>query len=383
MSRSYVLHNPGSSSHPSTSQNPPRSNPYYSPHHDELRPGASNRLILALRSGVPSEVDWALPRIVCASYDHTDDFRLEKWVDSVGALLYWPEIFVSGLERLSADGGAVGPGIQGGETLDTVMEKRATDSLCALRNASCATGNAKLVCRATTINLLKRYFALPPSYLLEVVTSYPEITSHLLVMLANVIPHLQTQQTGVLSTTLSDVLPVLLVESRDKAIIEAILPVLLQSAALPSLPPLSSALISHLLQLLAVSPPSPMLDLILDLLLTLSSSSIYSRQILASPYFAKYVRTIAGYLEYHARPFQARWDSSAALAGKVVRNPASPASVAELASTKRARERDDAQRRMEAGEHVAAEVGDSPPVLAETIKAKLYGMPEPKRSIAW
>ena len=105
--------------------------------------------------------------------------------------------------------------------------------------------------------------------------------------------------------------------------------------------------------------------------------------ILASSYFSKYLRTIASYLEHHALPFSARWDSSEALAGKVVRNPASPASVAEMASVKRAREREDAQRRMEAGEPVVVEVGEKPPILPETIKAKLYGMPESKRSITW
>ena len=394
MSRPSVLQTASSSSHPSAPQNLVRSNGPYTPHLSELYPGPRNRLFLALRSGLPSEVDWALPRLVCASYDHVEHFRLETWVDSVGALQHFADVWISSLERVSAKAAAqqspdtfaaftLGPALQGAETLDTTTEKRATDSLCALRNASCSLNNAKVICRPTIINLLRRYFSLPPTILLEVVVTYPEITSHLLVLLANILPHFTSHYTALLSHVLSQALPSLLVESRDKAIIENILPVLIQSASIPSLPTLPSPLISHLLQLLSVSPPSPMLDLILDLLLTLSSLPAYSRQILASAYFSKYARTIAGYLEYHAQPFSARWDSSAALAGRVVRNPASQTSVAELASTKRTREREDAQKRLEAGEQVMVEVGDKPPVLAEAIKAKLYGMPESERSIAW
>jgi len=135
--------------------------------------------------------------------------------------------------------------------------------------------------------------------------------------------------------------------------------------------------------LVSTRPASPLLDLLLDALLTLSSLPAYSRQILSSPDLGRYLKTLVPILRHGATPYNAQWDSSHLLAGRTVRNPASSAGVAEAASQRRAAAREDAQAKLDRGERVEAEVGDKMPVLSETIKARLYAMPEPKRSIAW
>ncbi len=66
-------------------------------------------------------------------------------------------------------------------------------------------------------------------------------------------------------------------------------------------------------------------------------------------------------------------------------NPASAAWRAEEASRRRAAEREIAQKKMEAsvGSGELRETGDKAPTLSPVIKAKLYQMAEPMRSITW
>ncbi|WRT66848.1 uncharacterized protein IL334_003811 [Kwoniella shivajii] len=77
----------------------------YRPETWELHPGPKNRLFLALKSSIEEEVDWALPRLVVASFDDSqtqntssEKFRLETWVDSVSALIEWPIKWLDQLE---------------------------------------------------------------------------------------------------------------------------------------------------------------------------------------------------------------------------------------------------------------------------------------------
>jgi len=393
MLRPSVLQQPVASSSTSHGAPPGRAQqPRYSPYTPsihELHPGPRNRLFLALRSGIPSEVDWALPRLVAGSYDVLEHFKLETWIDSVGALQYWPERWVDGLEVVSA-AHAIRSGLPAPKaaqatvpewTLDPAVEKRATESLLVLRNASFGLNNSKLICRATFLGLLDRFFALPLDFLVDVLVSYPEMVSHILTILSNILPHLHPSPPVL--QIFAKVLPVLLVQSRDTAMIQLLLPILITTATLPNLPSLPDNLIPHLLMLVSTRPASPLLDLLLDALLTLSSLPAYSRQILSSPDLGRYLKTLVPILRHGATPYNAQWDSSHLLAGRTVRNPASSAGVAEAASQRRAAAREDAQAKLDRGERVEAEVGDKMPVLSETIKARLYAMPEPKRSIAW
>lgn len=126
-----------------------------------------------------------------------------------------------------------------------------------------------------------------------------------------------------------------------------------------------------------------MLDLLLDTLISLTLNPIYARQLLSDPKLSVYLKSLVPLLERDAKPFPAKWDSSAAYAGKEIKNPASPASLAEEASKKRAKDREVSQRLLEMGGNVDVPVGDSPPVLPQLLKNKLYAMKESARSIAW
>jgi chromatin structure-remodeling complex subunit RSC9 len=55
-----------------------------------LRGGPSNFLLLSLRSGLPSHIDWALARLLDASLNHADRFTWEKWPGLTDTLLRFP-----------------------------------------------------------------------------------------------------------------------------------------------------------------------------------------------------------------------------------------------------------------------------------------------------
>ncbi len=384
--RSAATHSPNQSS----SHRPHRSP--YSPDVRELHAGAKNRLLLALRSTIASEIDWALPRLVLASFDHPDHFRLETWVDSVGALQAWPEIWLDDLEKEAAltelrDGllyrkrkevlGAVPEW-----TTSATTEARAIHSLLVLRNASFVGNNAKIICRATFLAFLARFFALPIPFLLEVALRSPEAVQHILVILQSIFPHLHPSPP--IYRIFSTVLPSLLIETRDLAMLNLLLPLLNTSHALPNLPPSPDTVIPHLLNLITLSPPPPLLELILDLLISLTLQPPLIRSILSLTTFPAHLKTLVILLEHGARPTQASWEAPGNQ-NLTVRNPAGGAVQAEEASRRRAMEREAAQNKMEifGGPGVFCEVGDKPPTLSHATRSRLYSLPEPRRSIAW
>ena len=364
----------------------------YSPDLRELHPGAKNRLFLSLRSSVDSEIDWALPRLVVASFEHPEHFRLETWVDSVGALQAWPEIWVEELEREAAllevrDGLMNGAkravlGVIPEWTRDPSVETRAIHSLLVLRNASLVGNNAKIICRATFLAFLARFFALPVPFLLELTLRSPEAVHHLLVILQSIVPHLHP--TPPIHRVFATVLPNILIDTRDLAMLNLLLPLLNASFGLPNLPSPPATLVPHLLDLLSLEPPPPLLELTLDLLISLTILTPLTRAVLALPTFPAHLKTLVILLEHDARSTQASWDAPGSQS-LTVRNPAGGAIMAEEASRRRTVEREAAQRHMEifGGPGVFSEVGDKPPIIGHATRNRLYALAEPQRAIAW
>jgi chromatin structure-remodeling complex subunit RSC9 len=364
----------------------------YNPDPRELYPGPRNRLFLALKSTVPSEVDWALPRLVLASFDHAEAFKLETWIDSVAALQYWPERWLEELEKeatlLEVREGRVGAArdvlaVVPEWTKNQPIETRAVHSLLVLRNASFIGGNAKLICRAAFLAFVNRFFALPLPLLLNLSLRSPEPFAHILVILQSVLPYLgqypNTQR--ILTITL----PAVLVETRDVGMLHHIFPLIISALALPGLPPPPDSLTLHLLYLLTLTPPMSILELTLDLLVSLTLQPTHARQILALPGFPAHLRSLVILLEHSARQVPVSREAPPSTQGVLLRNPASEAILAEEASRRRTLERDVAARKMElfGGGGVAIEVGDKPPALSPSVRSALFAMGEPRRSITW
>ncbi|WVW83464.1 hypothetical protein I302_105485 [Kwoniella bestiolae CBS 10118] len=409
----------------------------YSPTPIELYPGPKNRLFLSLRSGLDEEVDYALPKLVVASFDEIDKFKLETWVDSVSALKEWPERWLEGLElevahtelqrqqRSKHFSSPTSGGREEGEevidldlkakvelalsvipswTLPQTTIDRATNSLLVLRNASFTHSNAKIICRTSFLSFLNRFFSLPIDFLLELSLRTPEPIHHILNILQSIFPYLPQQfhdnaeQQGESRRIFSTVLPRLLVGTGDQAIIQNILPLLIQGLTNPQIiqfdHPTLSDLIDHLLNLIILRPtptsssstPPILLDLALDLLISLTQNTQYSKSILSHPNFSAHLKNLVLLLEYGSRQTQATWDNAHSLTGKVIRNPASDYVRIENASKRRRMERDQSQKMMEifGGPGVrGVNVGDKPPVLNKGTRERLFAMREPNRSIAW
>ncbi|WWD01731.1 hypothetical protein V866_008677 [Kwoniella sp. B9012] len=398
----------------------------YSPSPIELYPSPKNRLFLSLRSGIDEEVDYALPRLVVASFDEVEKFKLETWVDSVGALKEWPEKWLEGLElevahdhlresrrikeKLGEDNGEevvdldldLALSIIPSWTIPPSTIDRATNSLLVLRNASFTHSNAKIICRTSFLSFLNRFFTLPLDFLLELSLKYPEPIHHILNILQSIFPYLagqqEKQQQDEIRNIFSKILPSLLVHTRDLAMIQNILPLLILGLTNNTYSHFDnttlSQLIDHLLNLIILRPtptstnttPPILLDLTLDLLISLSQNTLYAKSILLHQSFSAHLKNLVYLLEYGSRQTVANWDNPLSLTGKVVRNPASDYIRIENASKRRRMERDQNQRQMEifGGAGVKnVDVGDKPPVLERSTRERLFAMREPNRSIAW
>ncbi|WVO16992.1 hypothetical protein L204_104678 [Cryptococcus depauperatus] len=382
----------------------------YTPSPAELYPGPRNRLFLALRSSIPSEVDWALPRLVIASFDYPERFKLETWVDSVGALREWPSKWLEGLEKeavifeIKAGRLEFGEGseIDVGERAtkrqkrdlalgampewenDPVVEKRATNSLLVLRNASFTATNAKIICRASFLSFLDDFFALPLPFLQHILLQTPEPIHHILTMIQSIFPYIRPEIPGI-KRIFGCVFPKLFVDTRDSAVMNEILSLMIMGQTIPNIPLPPKELIPHLLQLLVLRTPGPLLDLILDLLISLSIDARSARTILSYPSFPQHLKSLTLLLEHNSRPMPAQWDTPSSQRGKMILNPAGGAIRAEELSKRRTVERDWGQKNLEqfGGSGLVVEVGDKPPTMSEATKKKLFTMKEPARSIAW
>ncbi|KAK8870034.1 hypothetical protein IAR55_000604 [Kwoniella newhampshirensis] len=395
----------------------------YHPAPIELHTGPRNRLFLAIRSTVDEEIDWALPRLVVASFDQPEAFKLETWVDSVSALKEWPERWAEGLEKEAAmaelragnlatppaehehdvDGESVvvvGDGEPSSKrrklvkealgampewTNDPVVESRATNSLLILRNASFTTSNAKIICRTTFLSFLDRFFSLPISCLLEVMLRTPEPVQHILTIVQSIFPHLIRIPSTEVTRIFGGVFPKLLVETRDQGMMNHLLPLVISGMTIPNLPSPPAELVTHLFRQLVLRPNPAILELTLDLLISLTHNATHAKIILSQSDFPAHLRSLVALLTYGGQMKNIYWNADTAVRGVVYRNPAGDAVRAEYASRRRAMEREVAQKNMEVfgGRGVLGAVGDKPPAMSDVVKKKLYAMREPARSIQW
>ncbi|EIN13967.1 hypothetical protein PUNSTDRAFT_56613 [Punctularia strigosozonata HHB-11173 SS5] len=100
----------------------------------EERP--NNRMLLSLRSGIPTEVRWALDRLCRLS--HNEKFSLRSYPGLTDALFEWPERFISGYDEDKADLDNLFVASQDRQGL----RRNALESLFILRNASVHEVNA-------------------------------------------------------------------------------------------------------------------------------------------------------------------------------------------------------------------------------------------------
>lgn len=377
-------------SHSQISNREPHRAPTYVPSSRQFEPGPRNPLILGLRSGIPEEIDYALPRLIVGSYDQPDRFILANFIDAIPALLEWPTLWLDQLER----GEALAQAKKNGQfgyvaewRIDPDTEERAINSLLVLRNASFAGGamNARYIAaNKAFMRFVHRLFDLPLGYLLDdVLLGSPEPVQHTLVILQSIMPfvHPTLEVQHILSSTL----PNLLIHTRDLTILHLTLPLLISGLLIPNLPPMPTELTPHLLLLLSLSPPPSILDLTLDLLISLTLASGPARLVLSSTSISAHIRHLMRLLDHGARQTSASFDPPGWAVGSMARNPASSAFAADEASRQRGIEREEAQKRIETygSGSVMVDVGDRPPILADSIKAKLFKMKEPQRSIAW
>jgi chromatin structure-remodeling complex subunit RSC9 len=294
-------------------------------------------------------------------------------------------------------------------TRDLELESRAINSLLILRNASFLSTNAKSICRSGFIDLVARFFSLPVDFLLEMSLRQPEPLQHLFVLIQSTFPYLQQTALGPslsiagagqdlsekdregrvryrnLLQAFSKTLPTMIVETRDAGILHNLLPILIAAFQIPNIPPPPPSLIPYLLNTTTLNPPVPMLELCIDLLISLSQNSVNSRTILSNPSFPAHLRQMIILLEHGVKKTQASWEAPGQVYGVVVPNPASTSGQLEQATKRRRVEREKAQRVLESGNAmgVVVEVGDRPPVMSVLAKRKLQGMSEPARAIHW
>ncbi|KAI0706096.1 hypothetical protein BC835DRAFT_1312267 [Cytidiella melzeri] len=112
-------------------------------------PYPNNRMVLALKSGIDSEISWALERLcrLC----HNEQFILQALPGLTEALFEWPSWYVKGgYERLQGEAALFA-------TSDDLSQwtRHALECMFILRNASCNSANAQeLVGRRTTQELI-------------------------------------------------------------------------------------------------------------------------------------------------------------------------------------------------------------------------------------
>ncbi|OCF35342.1 hypothetical protein I317_07197 [Kwoniella heveanensis CBS 569] len=407
----------------------------YHPAPSELVMNARNPLFLSLKSGIEEEIDYALPKLVVASFDEREKFLLKYWVDSVSALKVWPEKWVESLEQeaaldqlrktsrassfdpaqvLEETGGLAEEGSSKKRRVEISREdeqerrialgaipewtippstlQRATNSLLILRNASFHNSNAEMLCRASFLAFLDRFFQLPIAFILNLSLRYPEPVHHIFTIVQSIFPYLRPE--AQVKRIFAVIFPKLLIETRDSAMMGNLLPLIISGLTIPSLPAPPPDLIPHLLQLLVLRPvqqyPSPtassqILELTLDLLISLSLNGHNARAILSQPNLSAHMKSLTLLLEYNAQPVIKPLDAPSHTLGRSVRNPASEGTRIGMATERRRKEREVNQRQMEAfgGPGVRVEVGDRSPVLSQAVKDRLYAMPEPARSISW
>ncbi|GAA6033634.1 hypothetical protein JCM8097_004359 [Rhodosporidiobolus ruineniae] len=118
-----------------------------------LDPGSSNRLVLSLRSGIPTEVDFALDRLVQVSSLDPDLLRLNELPGLLDGLLAQLRDY---LDRRRADRAQGLPSFTpalGGEPREA-LRRRAAEAALVLRNIAPLKGSADIVVRSKRLRKL-------------------------------------------------------------------------------------------------------------------------------------------------------------------------------------------------------------------------------------
>jgi chromatin structure-remodeling complex subunit RSC9 len=341
---------------------------------------------------VAEEVDWALPRLVTASYDLADRFDVSVWLDAAPAFMEWPERWLEDLRRAAAlkqapkDGPSLARAAVPQWSTDPATERRATESLLIMRNASCNFKNAKHMARPQLCNYLLAFFALPLDFTLQTLMQNAEPVLQIFVILQSVLSYMTRGPE--LDALFLETLPAIVRDTRDAAVLELVIPLIISYLAYvgknhPLNIPVDLSI--HLLHLLTLIPPTPIYEYALDLLVSLTIHSTPSLGILNDSGIAAHLKTVARVLQHGVQVRTVEQAVPAWTMGSVVPNPASTVTQVEEASKRRAKIRAEVQKHI--NEHgqipVSPELGTRPPQIDEHLRRKLMLMKEPERSIAW
>ncbi|KAG8803994.1 Chromatin structure-remodeling complex protein rsc9 [Serendipita sp. 398] len=122
---------------------PPQDN-HELPYH---QPAPNNRMLLSLECGIPSEVTWALSRLLM--FTATDRFHLTQWPTLPAALCHWPEWLLTQEEKMDEDSLNFCP------SPDFATNRRfALDSILVLKNMSMTEEGGNVLARSERVRTL-------------------------------------------------------------------------------------------------------------------------------------------------------------------------------------------------------------------------------------
>ncbi|KAF8330363.1 uncharacterized protein EI90DRAFT_3124396 [Cantharellus anzutake] len=269
--------------------------------------GASNRMALALVSGIPKEVDWALSRLVNLSDEHTNRFVLSAVPRLSEAILYWPEVYIEESRKKLTQlypYFAPGPRVEG-------LRKHAIESLLTLRNASHNDLNANhLGQEPRTMRVIVGMLHLPPD---EVNTELLIYALELLTVIGPYLPSVsKTRGRG--TSPYVDIpfsrIDEIVSTSIDRALIIPAMgfltPLMVPNPAIPPesadyypppySPSLSSLALSRALRFLAVLQDAALVTAALEFVSTYLSTPSTSKAFLAHPDFPNTLRLLISIL---------------------------------------------------------------------------------------
>ncbi|KAG7575368.1 hypothetical protein FFLO_00358 [Filobasidium floriforme] len=276
-----------------------------------LRPSTNNRLFLSLRSGIPTEVDYALEELVHLT--HAGRINLSDFPGSVEALLDLVEGWVEDVERESA---ASAVGFQtSGDTEATVSafgsrssttvlglgidqptvdrERRATDALLVLRNAVFAGEDVEnATAKQNKQVVIWTIPGVPIHGLLRATMKRPEPMLYMLDLLIALFPSL----VSLLEEAEAPTLPELFLTTGDVGFIVPLdqLFTLVPAHYLPS-----ARLIPKLISFLLLTPA--LLTNSLNLLYHITQEVTTSMSVLKDPEIVNYLRILTRLVKWDAR----------------------------------------------------------------------------------
>ena len=264
-------------------------------------------MALALISGIPKEIDWALSRLVNLSDEHTNRFVLSVVPRLSEAILYWPEVYTEEFKKDCPEAYtyfAPGPRVEG-------LRKHAIESLLTLRNASHNDLNANhLAQESRTMRVVVGILHLPAD---EINTELLIYTLELLTVIGPYLPSVsKTRGRG--TSPYVDVpfsrIDEIVSTSIDRALIIPAMgfltPLMVSNPAIPPesadyypppySPSLSSPTLSRALRFLAVLQDAALVTAALEFVSTYLSTPSTSKAFLAHPGFPNTLRLLISIL---------------------------------------------------------------------------------------